>query len=213
MTILRLSHFVGIPSKVITRMRLLCLVAGLKKLASFSTSEKQNQMLLVFFARFEQIARNSDWILRLPFAPIVFGQGIVTMVRVITLVLLFRLSFENCSKGHFGNTIIIFVCPPKFCICIVSTFSWDLQWSQEKTKTTLMLKFWGSNKEYYHDGIFRNGLFEEFSQWRKHLNQNWWTWPCNHNIHLTRTNYNTDSTSFFQSRLHFGFLEFRSRVH
>ena len=36
------------------------------------------------------------------------------------------------------NTIIIFVCPPKFCITIVSSFSWDLQWSQEKTKTMLI---------------------------------------------------------------------------
>ena len=33
------------------------------------------------------------------------------------------------------NTIIIFVCPPKFCISIVSSFSWDLQWRKEKTKT------------------------------------------------------------------------------
>ena len=34
--------------------------------------------------------------------------------------------------------MILFVCPPKFCISIVSSFYWDLQWSQEKTKTILM---------------------------------------------------------------------------
>ena len=36
------------------------------------------------------------------------------------------------------NTIIFFVCPPIFCISIVSSFSWDLKWPQEKTKTMLM---------------------------------------------------------------------------
>ena len=46
------------------------------------------------------------------------------------------------------NTIILFVCPPKFCISIVSSFSWELQWSQEETKTMLM-----------QNGIFRNGLW------------------------------------------------------
>ena len=30
------------------------------------------------------------------------------------------------------NTIILFVCPPKFCMSIVSSFSWELQWSEEK---------------------------------------------------------------------------------
>ena len=33
------------------------------------------------------------------------------------------------------NTIIPFICPLKFCISIISSFSWDLHWSQEKTKT------------------------------------------------------------------------------
>ena len=49
----------------------------------------------------------------------------------------------------------------KFCILsIVSSFSWDLQWSQEKTKTTLKYaKFGWTNKEYYYNGIFRSGLF------------------------------------------------------
>ena len=44
------------------------------------------------------------------------------------------------------NTIILFVCPPKFYISIVSSFSWDLQWSQEKTKTMLMQNFGGQTK-------------------------------------------------------------------
>ena len=56
------------------------------------------------------------------------------------------------------NTIILFACPPKFCMSIVSSFSWDLQWSQEKTKTiTAYAKFGGEKEEYY--GNFQNGLF------------------------------------------------------
>ena len=44
------------------------------------------------------------------------------------------------------NNIILFVCPPKFCISIVSRFSWDLQWSQEKIKTILMQNLGGQIK-------------------------------------------------------------------
>ena len=51
---------------------------------------------------------------------------------------------------------MFFVCPSKFCISIVSSFSRYLQWSQEKTKTMLMQNLGGTNKEYY--GIFRTGL-------------------------------------------------------
>jgi len=40
-------------------------------------------------------------------------------------------------------TIILFVCPPKFCVSIVSSFSLDLQGSQEKTKTMLVLNLRG----------------------------------------------------------------------
>ena len=38
------------------------------------------------------------------------------------------------SLAKSENTIILFICPPPptFCIGIVSNFSWDLQWSQEK---------------------------------------------------------------------------------
>ena len=41
----------------------------------------------------------------------------------------------DTSLAEARNTIILFVCPPEFCITIDSCFSWDLQWSQEKTKT------------------------------------------------------------------------------
>ena len=60
--------------------------------------------------------------------------------------------------GHFEKYhIILFVCLPKLCISIVSSFSWDLQWSEEKTKAMLIKNFGGTNKEYY--GIFWSGLF------------------------------------------------------
>ena len=45
--------------------------------------------------------------------------------------------------------------PPKFCISIVSSFSWDDCKSQEKIKTILMQFFGGTGKEYY--GIFDTG--------------------------------------------------------
>ena len=54
------------------------------------------------------------------------------------------------------NTTILFVCAPEFCISIVSSFSWDLQWSQEKTKTMPNAKVGGTNKKYY--GIFQKTL-------------------------------------------------------
>ena len=39
-----------------------------------------------------------------------------------------------------------FICPSKFCTSIVSTFSWDLKWSQEKTKTMVMQNLGGQTK-------------------------------------------------------------------
>ena len=42
----------------------------------------------------------------------------------------------------FAQTIIHLVCPPKFCITILSNFSWVLQSSREKSKTMIM-KIWG----------------------------------------------------------------------
>ena len=45
--------------------------------------------------------------------------------------------------------------PPKFCIRIVSSFSWDHCKSQEKIKTMFIQNLGWSNKEYY--GIFDGG--------------------------------------------------------
>ena len=60
----------------------------------------------------------------------------------------FLIDNTNISqKATLENAIILFVCPHKFCITIVSSFSWDLQWYQEKTKTMLMKKIEGKNKE------------------------------------------------------------------
>ena len=72
---------------------------------------------------------------------------------------------SHWRKGHHltykllantKNTIILFICPPKFCINIIFIFSWDLQRSQEKLETMLMQNFVWTNKEYY--GIFDTGL-------------------------------------------------------
>ena len=47
----------------------------------------------------------------------------------------------------FENTLLLFVCPSKFLhISVVSSFAWDLQWSQEKTKTMLMRNLEGQTK-------------------------------------------------------------------
>ena len=48
--------------------------------------------------------------------------------------------------GHLKNTIILFVCPPIFCISIVFVFSWDHCESQEKLETMLMQNFGGQTK-------------------------------------------------------------------
>ena len=55
------------------------------------------------------------------------------------------------SVGHFGkyhNRLIVFVCPPKCCISIVSSFSWDLQWSQEN-KIQCFCKIWGHKQRLF----------------------------------------------------------------
>ena len=54
--------------------------------------------------------------------------------------------FADVNLTESENTIILFVCPVKFRICIVFCFSWDLQWSQEKTKTMLIQRFGGQTK-------------------------------------------------------------------
>ena len=55
----------------------------------------------------------------------------------------------HCQKYH--NTYSLFD-PPKFYIIIVSIFSWNPLWSEEKIKTILMQNFRGASKDYY--GIF-----------------------------------------------------------
>ena len=42
--------------------------------------------------------------------------------------------------------------PPKFCINIVSIFSWDLLWSHEKNESNTYAKLWRDEQEYY--GVF-----------------------------------------------------------
>ena len=44
------------------------------------------------------------------------------------------------------NTIVLLVCPPKFCISIVFVFSWDHFKSQEKLQTMLMQNLGGQTK-------------------------------------------------------------------
>ena len=50
--------------------------------------------------------------------------------------------------------------PPKFCITIVSNFSWVLQSSQEKSKT-MVFQNWGVNKVHY--GLCENSEFQEIA--------------------------------------------------
>ena len=72
------------------------------------------------------------------------------------------------STGHSGKYHNALCLSPYFCISIVSNFSWDLQWSQEKEKRKLIAKFWGTNKQYY--GIFRNAKgFGENKIWQNNV--------------------------------------------
>ena len=48
--------------------------------------------------------------------------------------------------GHLQNTIILFVCPLKFCISIILTLTLTLTKSQKKIKTMLMQSFGGQTK-------------------------------------------------------------------
>ena len=45
--------------------------------------------------------------------------------------------YDIAYIGHFQSLFV----PPKFCINIVSVFSWDLLWSQEKIKAVLKQNF------------------------------------------------------------------------
>ena len=60
-------------------------------------------------------------------------------------------------EGISENTIILFVCPPKFYISIVFVFSWDHCKVPRETGNNAYVKCGETNKEYY--GIFRSGLF------------------------------------------------------
>ena len=61
----------------------------------------------------------------------------------------FPLQPLSCQFIIFTKTIMHLVYPPKFCITIVSIFSWVLQSSQEKSKTIVMHDnsyFWGGRQ-------------------------------------------------------------------
>ena len=54
----------------------------------------------------------------------------------------------------FTRTIMHLVYPAKFCITIVSSFSWVLESSLEKSKTMVInANFWGVNKAHYDDHV------------------------------------------------------------
>ena len=54
----------------------------------------------------------------------------------------FTQHLRNVCIGHFGKYHNILCLSPKFSISIVSSFSWNLQWSQEKTKA-ILIQIWG----------------------------------------------------------------------
>ena len=73
--------------------------------------------------------------------------------------------------GHFGKYHNTLCLSPKFYISIVSSFSWDLQWSQKKTKIMLMQNLGGQIKSIM---VFSEVAYEELvwiaergSNWRK----------------------------------------------
>ena len=56
------------------------------------------------------------------------------------------MKYCNALQANSPLRKIVFVCPAKFCISIVSSFSWELPWSEEKTKTMLMQNLGGQTK-------------------------------------------------------------------
>ena len=60
----------------------------------------------------------------------------------------------------FKNTVTLFVWPSNFCVNIVSIFSWELQWSQEKIKTMLIQNFGVQNKNIIVFLQVANGICE-----------------------------------------------------
>ena len=84
-----------------------------------------------------------------------------------------RRIFDHQKWATSENTIILFVCPPTFCISIVSSFSWDLQWSGEKTKNNAYAKFGGGGVGRGTKSImvfFRSGLLKMAFCLRRHFN-------------------------------------------
>ena len=53
-------------------------------------------------------------------------------------------SYAKCAT--FKSTIILFACPPKFCVSIVFIFPWDHCKSQEKMETMSMQNLGGQTK-------------------------------------------------------------------
>ena len=53
---------------------------------------------------------------------------------------------------------MLFVCHPKIFISIVFSFSWELEWPQEKLKTLLMQNVGVTKKEHY-------GMLWYFLEW------------------------------------------------
>ena len=53
---------------------------------------------------------------------------------------------RGVRQATLENTIILFACPPKFCISIVFVFSWDYCKSKEKLETMLMQNLVGQTK-------------------------------------------------------------------
>ena len=84
-------------------------------------------------------------------------------VEAATYVVYFSLVYTTQVSSAFGarllaslkviiqedspeNTIIVFVCSPKFCISIVFVFSWDHCKSEQKLETMLMQNLGGQTK-------------------------------------------------------------------
>ena len=88
------------------------------------------------------IERMKNWHIFDKRIPITLAPIASDMFIVIGALTTFcHLSLIEQKLSTFKNTIILFVCPRKFCISIVSSFSWDLQWSQEKIKTKSIMVF------------------------------------------------------------------------
>ena len=70
---------------------------------------------------------------------------IASFVRVLVKVMVTGSPCHASRSAYatFKITIILFLCPPKCCISIVSSFSWDLHWSKKKIKTIFVQNFGG----------------------------------------------------------------------